>query len=41
VNDERAFRDKWRAPIDGCGTCCGCLIIFVAIIIAFFDFVIS
>ena len=39
-DDDRQFRDKWRARIDGCGPYCSCLVIIIVLTLAFFAFVI-
>jgi hypothetical protein len=40
MSDDRAFRDKWRARIDGCDAWSGCLLIVIILAIAFLAFVI-
>jgi hypothetical protein len=40
MSEEREFRDKWRARIDGCGPYCSCLIIIVILTIIVLAFLI-
>jgi hypothetical protein len=39
-DDDRQFRDKWRARIDGCGPYCSCLVVIIVPTLAFFASVI-
>ena len=40
MSTDREFRDKWQSRIESCGPYCSCLVIIVALAIAFFAFVI-
>ncbi|MGI9110370.1 MAG: hypothetical protein ACR2KA_10170 [Opitutales bacterium] len=41
MSDDRQFRDKWQARIDGFGPYCSCLVIIVVLVTAFFAFVLG
>ena len=40
MSTDKEFRDKMRARVDAVGPCCSCLVIIVALALAFFAFVI-
>jgi hypothetical protein len=40
MSTDKEFAAKWRARIDGCGPCCSCLVILLALAFATFLFLI-
>ncbi len=38
MDEEAAFRDKWRSRIDDSGPYCSCLVIIIVLAFAFFAF---